>query len=104
MTLDEARGAIDREVLYLPPGGSIDSTEVGVITSVNHRYVFVRFGSGATSAACNPADLTLLSPEQAQRREWRASLRNEGLIGLGQSVSAGHRPETPPSLAAGYLP
>ena len=78
MTLDEARGAIDREVLYLPPGGSIDSTEVGVVTSVGHQWVFVRFGSSATSAACDPADLTLLSPEQVRCREFRVSLRGGG--------------------------
>ena len=77
MTLDEARGAIDREVLYLPPGGSAESAEAGVITSVNHRWVFVRFGTSATSAACDPADLTLLSPVQARRREWRAGLRRQ---------------------------
>jgi len=74
MTLDEARSCIDREVLYLPPGGSAESAEVGVITSVNHRWVYVRFG---TSAACDPADLTLLSPVQARRREWRAGLRGQ---------------------------
>jgi len=78
MTLDEARGAIDREVLYLPPGGSAESTEVGVVTSVGHQWVFVRFGTSGTSAACDPADLTLLSPVQARRLHWRAGLRNGG--------------------------
>jgi len=81
MTIDEASGAIDREVLYLPPGGSADSTEIGVITSVNHRWVFVRFGSGTTSAACDPADLTLLSPVQARRLAFRAPLRSGGSDG-----------------------
>jgi len=78
MTLDDARSAIDREVLYLPSGGSIDSTEVGVITSVGDQWVFVRFGTSATSAALDPADLTLLSPVQARRLRWRAPLRSRG--------------------------
>jgi len=78
MTLDEAGGCTGREVLWLPPGGSAESAEAGVITSVGHRWVFVRFGSGGTSAACDPADLTLLSPVQARRLRWRAPLRSGG--------------------------
>ena len=81
MTLDEARSCIDREVLYLPPGGSAESAEVGVITSIGHQRVFVRFGSGGTSAACDPADLTLLSPVQARRLAFRAPLRSGGSDG-----------------------
>jgi hypothetical protein len=76
-TLDEARGRIGNGVLYRPRGGGIDSTEEGTITSVNESYVFVRFGSSRTSAACDPDDLTLLAaPDVTERRRaFRASLR-----------------------------
>jgi hypothetical protein len=79
-TLDDAWANIGNGVLYLPRGGDIDSTEEGTITSVNDQWVFVRFGSSRTSAACDPADLTLLAgPDPAERRRaFRASLRSNG--------------------------
>jgi hypothetical protein len=62
MTLDDAREALARDdgpgVIYRPAYGP---AEEGTITSVNESYVFARFGSGRTSAACSPADLTLLA-------------------------------------------
>jgi hypothetical protein len=65
MTLTEAREALARNdapgVIYRPGGGGIDSTEEGTITSVNDRFVFVRYGRSRTSAATHPADLTLLA-------------------------------------------
>lgn len=57
--------------------------ECGVITSVGERYVFVRYRSEHAvvktgSQATSPEDLELLTPLQAQRREFRASLRTGG--------------------------
>jgi hypothetical protein len=67
VTIDEARGALARfgspGVIYRPPGGGMDSTEEGTITSVSDRWVFVRYGRSRTSAATSPADLTLLAGE-----------------------------------------
>lgn len=54
MTLDEARHNVGRLVIYERPHCL---REEGVITSVNDRYVFVRYGSGQTSQATDPADL-----------------------------------------------
>ena len=54
MSIDEARGAIGLLVVYRRKGQRPDQ---GVITSVNDRYVFVRYGSQVGSAATNPADL-----------------------------------------------
>jgi hypothetical protein len=61
MTVDEARGHIGHGVIYQPPGGGIDSAEEGTITSVGGRWVFVRYGRSRTSAATDPAALTLLA-------------------------------------------
>jgi hypothetical protein len=60
MTIDEARAHIGDGAIYRPRGGGTDSTEEGTITSVSDRFVFVRYGSSRTSAATDPADLTLL--------------------------------------------
>jgi len=54
MTLEEARASIGLLVVYRRPGQPPDQ---GVITSVNDRHVFVRYGSQVGSAATNPADL-----------------------------------------------
>ena len=59
MTLDEARGHIGDGVIYQPNHGD---AEEGTITSVNHRFVFVRYGSRRTSAATDPSSLSLLAP------------------------------------------
>lgn len=61
MTIDEARGAIGLKVAYRPPhpGAAI---EEGIITSVNARYVFVRYGAQVHSSATRPEDLTFVSP------------------------------------------
>jgi hypothetical protein len=56
MTLDEARACIGRRVIYRR---DYCETEVGVITSVGPRSVFVRYGSDAGSKGTEPADLTL---------------------------------------------
>ena len=58
MTLDEARKRIGEMVVYTPfEGCSKDQLEAGWITSVNDKYVFVRFGLGQTSQAVRPEDL-----------------------------------------------
>ena len=61
-------------MIYVPRGGDADSAEEGTITSVDESYVFVRFGSSRTSAACDPDDLTLLAAADRteRRRQFRA--------------------------------
>jgi hypothetical protein len=62
LTIDEARASIGRSVLWRPPCGTADSAEEGTITSVSDRWAFVCFGrAGTTSAATDPAELTLLA-------------------------------------------
>ncbi len=56
MTLDDAREAIGRTAVYERPHCA---KEVGVITSVNDTYVFVRYGTSQTSHATSPEDLML---------------------------------------------
>ena len=58
MTLDEARSHVGDGVVYRPSHGV---AEEGTITSVNDRFVFVRYGSRRTSAATEPGALTLLA-------------------------------------------
>jgi hypothetical protein len=60
MTLEEARKNIGRYVVYTPFEGCSDNQkEVGVITSVNDTYVFVRYGDELHSKATRPEDLKL---------------------------------------------
>ena len=56
MNLDQARHAIGARVVYRRPHCEV---EVGVITSVNDTYIFVRYGSSPTSQATSPEDLNL---------------------------------------------
>ena len=58
MTIEEARAHIGDGVVYTPAHGE---PEDGVITSVNDRFVFVRYGSRQTSAATEPDALFLLA-------------------------------------------
>jgi hypothetical protein len=58
MTLDEGRRNIGSKVIYL---SGHTPAEEGVITGVNDRYVFVRYGSQVTSAATPPSQLRLLA-------------------------------------------
>ena len=60
MTLDEAEAAIGRTVIYRPTGGP---PELGVITSVNEEFVFVRYGMQAGSQATRSQDLTFVDGE-----------------------------------------
>lgn len=58
MTIIEAHLGIGRTVIYTPfPGCDLDMTEVGVITSVGDKNVFVRYGSDLHTKATCPADL-----------------------------------------------
>ena len=58
MTLEEARNNIGRYVVYIPFNGCSDNQkELGVITSVNDTYVFVRYGDDLHSKATRPEDL-----------------------------------------------
>jgi hypothetical protein len=62
MTLDEARNRIGQLVVYRAPHlTSADQGDQGVITSVNDRYVFVRYGSQQTSQATPVELLTAVS-------------------------------------------
>lgn len=59
MTLETARKRIGSAVVYRPRPGVV---EQGVITSVNDRYVFVRYGAQMTSQATSPSDIEPLTP------------------------------------------
>jgi hypothetical protein len=59
VTLDEARAAVGRRVVFTYFHGEQDA---GVVTSVNDKNVFVRFGAKAFSEACDPDRLALEVP------------------------------------------
>lgn len=60
MTLDECKNYIGRKVTYIPFEGCDPSLhETGIITSVNSRFAFVRYGSDVSSKATRPEDLRL---------------------------------------------
>jgi hypothetical protein len=54
MTIEEAMKNIGKSVVYQPKVGPI---EAGVITSVNNKFIFVRYGSHKHSQATKPEDL-----------------------------------------------
>jgi hypothetical protein len=70
VTIDEARGGVGRQVVYLPFGGG--RPEVGEITEVRGAWVFVRYFKDAPQAedgrgpakATSPVDLQFLSEIQ----------------------------------------
>ena len=56
MLLEQAK--IGRKVIYTPKGNyEGKKLEEGVITSVNSKYVFVRYGNEYQSKATDPEDL-----------------------------------------------
>lgn len=59
MNLTEAAGGIGRSVIY---DNGYGDRETGVITSVNARNVFVRYGARPNSQATNPEDLAFETP------------------------------------------
>lgn len=60
MTLEECKNNIGRKVEYIPFEGCDPALhETGVITSVNSRFAFVRYGGDVNSKATNPEDLRL---------------------------------------------
>lgn len=60
MTLEECKNNIGRKVIYIPfDAKDRGLQETGVITSVNNKYCFVRYGSDINSKATNPNDLML---------------------------------------------
>ena len=60
MTLEEAKQNIGRYVVYIPhPTCPNNQRELGVITSVNEKYVFVRYGNDVHSKATRAEDLML---------------------------------------------
>ena len=61
MTLDEACAHVGHGVVYYPRGCGPDCAEDGTITSVNDRFVFVRYRVLGAGVATDPADLTLLA-------------------------------------------
>jgi hypothetical protein len=64
MTLEQARGHIGDGVVYRAGrryGDGYGPTEDGVITSVNDRYVFVRYAGDQNSKATAPELLILLA-------------------------------------------
>lgn len=64
MTLAEARQLIGRTVIYRRWPVTAGPSDIGVITSVNDTYVFVRYRSDTHSKATDPRDLTLEGPEE----------------------------------------
>lgn len=61
--LTEARDRIGDGVLYL---SGHTNAEQGYITSVNDRYIFVRFGNQAHGVACHPDSLRWLARDPSQ--------------------------------------
>lgn len=60
MTLQECKESIGRKVTYVPFVGCDPSLhEEGVITSVNNKFAFVRYGSDINSKATRLEDLRL---------------------------------------------
>lgn len=58
MTLNEASKGIGRKVIYTPFDGCLfGDLEYGVITSVNSKNVFVRYGTDVNSKSTDPNDL-----------------------------------------------
>ena len=66
MTLDEARSHVGDAVVYHPYAPELDPVEEGVITSVNDRYVFVRYGTDKGSKATSAERLTLVAASIAR--------------------------------------
>lgn len=63
MTLVEAAERIGQKVVYRAPHGPFtEPGDEGVITSVNARYVFVRYGSDTGSKATEAAHLKAVAP------------------------------------------
>lgn len=63
MTLVEARAHIGNKVVYRASHVKrTEPGEEGVITSVNDRFVFVRYGPDTTAKATHPAMLDLVAP------------------------------------------
>jgi len=56
MTIDDAKNNIGNKVIY---ERAHCKAEYGVITSVNSRTVFVRYGTNVNSQGTDPEDLTL---------------------------------------------
>ena len=60
MTIQECKDNVGRYVTYIPYKGCDPKLyERGVITSVNDKYAFVRYGSDLHSKATDPCDLML---------------------------------------------
>lgn len=60
MTIQECKDNVGRNVTYVPFEGCDPKLhEYGVITSVNERYVFVRYGSDTHSKATKSSDLRI---------------------------------------------
>ena len=60
MTLEQARNNIGCYVTYIPFKGCDKSQyEIGIITSVNEKYVFVRYGNNLHSKATRAEDLKI---------------------------------------------
>lgn len=57
VTIQEAKENIGRKVIYLV---GTDRQEEGVISSVNDRCIFVRYGGSCTGQGTRQEDLTFL--------------------------------------------
>jgi hypothetical protein len=72
MTIDEARAHIGEPVVFKR---GTSGPEEGTIVAVGRVWVFVQYPGDDAPVADRPGDLHLLTPEQARRRDFRASLR-----------------------------
>lgn len=59
MTLEEARQHIGAAVMFR--GGASSEDEPGIITGVNNRYIFVRYGRDEYGKATRPENLELVT-------------------------------------------
>lgn len=65
ITLSEARDRIGSKVVYRAPHvKKTEKGEEGVITPVNDRHVFVRYGPDTHAKATHPALLELVTPHE----------------------------------------
>ena len=68
MTLEEAARNVGKPVTYHPYAPDLDPAEQGVITSVNHRFAFVRYDGDTASKATSPELLTLSTPQTEEHQ------------------------------------
>ena len=64
MTIAQCLDNIGHGVIYHPAGTPHSTANLGVITSVNESYAFVRYHGDEVSKSTRPCDLILLPSEE----------------------------------------